>query len=91
MEELIKTGRFALDALKAAGAQEAQVSVSGGETEEFNVDAGEFSLIRSVFSSGISMKAIKDKKKGTAAVNQLDKESVDAAVAECMTAVFSGA
>lgn len=91
MEKLKNIGQYALDALKAAGADDAQVSVSSGEAEEFNVDAGEFSLIRSVFSSGISMKAIKDKKKGTAGVNQLDKESVDAAVAECMTAVGSGA
>lgn len=91
MEHLKKIGQYALDALKAAGADDAQVSVSSGEAEEFNVDAGEFSLIRSVFSSGISMKAIKDKKKGTAGVNQLDKESVDAAVAECMTAAASGA
>ena len=84
MENLIQTAGYALSALKAAGADDAQVSVSKGLVEEFNADAGEFSLIRSVFSSGISMKAIKDKKKGTASVNQLDKESIDSAVVDCM-------
>ena len=63
MKELKETGQYALNALISAGAYCAQVSVSSGETEEFNVDAGEFSLIRSVFSSGISIKAIKDKKR----------------------------
>lgn len=90
MENLKKTAEYALSALKAAGADDAQASVSEGMTEEFNVDAGEFSLIRSVFSSGIALKAIKDKKKGTAGVNQLDKESVDNAVADCMNAALSG-
>lgn len=90
MENLKQTAEYTLSALKAAGADDAQVSVSEGRTEEFNVDADEFSLIRSVFSSGISMKAIKNKKKGTAAVNQLDKESIDIAVADCMNAALSG-
>ena len=62
MKNLIQTAEYALSALKTAGADDAQVSVSEGEVEEFNVEAGEFSLIRSVFSSGISIKVIKDKK-----------------------------
>lgn len=90
MEELKQAGEYALKALKNAGADSAQVSVAKGNVEEFNVEAGEFSLIRSVFSSSISMKAIKDNKKGTAGVNQLDKDSIDSAVNECITAALSG-
>lgn len=90
MKNLIQTAEYALSALKTAGADDAQVSVSEGEVEEFNVEAGEFSLIRSVFSSGISIKVIKDKKKGTASVNRLDREAVDSAVADCMAAAESG-
>ena len=48
MERLKKAAQYTLDALKAAGADDAQVSCSEGKAEEFNVDAGEFSLIRSV-------------------------------------------
>ena len=91
MEELKRKAAFALDALKRYRADDAQVSVSSGEVEEYNVDAGEFSLIRSVFSQGVSMKVIKDHKKGTVAVNQLDDASIETAAAECVAAAGSGA
>ncbi len=90
MEKLKRAAEYILSSLKGEGADCAQVSVSEGRVEEFNVDAGEFSLIRSVFNSGASMKAIKDMRKGTAAVNQLDKEAIDNAVTECMAAADTG-
>lgn len=90
MERLKQAAAYTLKALRAAGADDAQVSCAEGKTEEFNVDAGEFSLIRSVYSSSASMKVIKGRKKGTAAVNQLDKEAIDNAVAECVAAADSG-
>lgn len=90
MENLKKTAQYILNSLISSGADMAQVSVSEGKVEEFNVDAGEFSLIRSVFNSGASMKVIKDMKKGTASVNQLDKEAIDNAVSECISAAETG-
>lgn len=90
MDKLKSTAAYILDKLLSSGADMAQVSVSEGRVEEFNVDAGEFSLIRSVFNSGASMKVIKDMKKGTAAVNQLDSEAIDNAVNECMAAAETG-
>ena len=90
MEKLKKAAEYILSSLINEGADEAQTSVSKGRVEEFNVDAGEFSLIRSVFNSGASMKVIKDMRKGTAAVNQLDKEAIDNAVSECMAAAVTG-
>ncbi|MBQ9945777.1 MAG: TldD/PmbA family protein [Clostridia bacterium] len=90
MENLKKSAQYILHSLMASGGDMAQVSVSEGRVEEFNMDAGEFSLIRSVFNSGASMKVIKDMKKGTASVNQLDKEAVDNAVNECLTAALTG-
>lgn len=90
MDNLKKAAEYILSSLVSSGGDMAQVSVSEGKVEEFNVDAGEFSLIRSVFNSGASMKVIKDMKKGTASVNQLDKEAVDNAVSECMAAAETG-
>ena len=90
MEKLKLAAEYILSSLKNQGADDAQVSVSEGRVEEFNVDAGEFSLIRSVFNSGASMKVIKDRRKGTAAVNQLDREAIDNAVSECMAAALTG-
>lgn len=90
MDKLKNAAQYILESLLASGGDSAQVSVSEGRVEEFNVDAGEFSLIRSVFNSGASMKVIKDMKKGTASVNQLDKEAVDLAVSECIAAAETG-
>ena len=90
MENLKKIAHYILDSLISSGGDMAQVSVSEGKVEEFNVDAGEFSLIRSVFNSGASMKVITDMKKGTASVNQLDKEAIDNAVNECIAAAETG-
>ncbi len=80
---------YALEALKKAGADHAQCMVATGKTDEFNVDGGEFSLMRSLFNSAISLKALKDGKKGIITANRLDKESIDNAVKECVAAAES--
>lgn len=90
MDELTQKGKFLLDKLTSLGADCAQVSVSKGRLEEFNVDSGEFSLIRSVFNASAAMKAIKDNKKGSAAVNDLSEEALSDAAAECMELALSG-
>lgn len=81
--------RYALEALKKAGADHAQCMVATGKTDEFNVDGGEFSLMRSLFNSAISLKALKDGKKGIITANRLDKESIDNAIKECVAAAES--
>lgn len=80
---------YALEALKKAGADHAQCRVSTGKTDEFNVDGGEFSLMRSLFNSSIVLKALKDGKKGVITANRLDKESIDDAVKNCIAAAES--
>ena len=91
MEKLKNTARYALEQLRLAGADQAEASVSEGRVEEFNVDAGEFSLIRSVFTASVSLKAIKDQKKGSIAVNTLEESEIAAAAADCVAAAESGA
>ena len=91
MDNLKQKALFALEILRSLGADEAQVSTSDGMLEEFNMDAGEFTLIRSAYSQSIGMKVIKDRKKGTAAVNSLEEDEIRALAAECMAAAESGA
>ena len=91
MEKLKTKAQFALSKLLEAGADAAEASVSEGRVEEFNVDAGEFSLIRSVFTSSVALKAIKDQKKGSIAVNSLEDADIAAAAADCVAAAESGA
>jgi PmbA protein len=80
---------YALDALKKSGAEHAQCLVSSGKVDEFNVDSGEFSLMRTLFNSSITMKALLNGKKGVITVNKLDKESIDNAVCDCISAADS--
>ena len=88
-DKLNSIAGYALDALKKAGAQKASCSVHRGRTDELNVEANEFSLLRTMFEDGISLKAIIDNKKGTTYVNKLDKHSIDQAVADCVALAAS--
>ncbi|MCL2608418.1 MAG: TldD/PmbA family protein [Treponema sp.] len=76
--------RYALESLLKAGADKADCRVSQNREDEFNVEAGEFSLLRTVLSDRLSLMAIKDRKKGEIRTNRLDRESVDRAVADCL-------
>lgn len=80
---------YTLAALKKAGASDAQCFVTQGKKDEINVDSGKFSLMRSLFVSSLSMKALKDGKKGSIRINKLEKESIDAAVSECLATAES--
>jgi len=76
---------YVLEALKKAGADKASCRVARGRKEEFNVEVNNFSLLRTLFDDALSLKAICGGKKGVAATNKLDKDSIDQAVSDCMT------
>ncbi|MBR5428745.1 MAG: TldD/PmbA family protein [Clostridia bacterium] len=86
MKDLKEIASYVLEALKKAGADDAQCTVAHGKAKELNIDGGEISLMRTVIDNSISMKAIRDGKKGTASINQFDEESIDAAARECIEA-----
>ena len=89
----MKTNReiaeYTLEALRKAGADHAQCIVSHGNVDELNADSGEFSLMRTLFNSSVSMKVLKDGKKGNTSVNKTDKETIDNAVKDCIAAAES--
>lgn len=89
MKKLEEAASYALEALQKAGADHASVVAGSGKLDELNIDGGEFSLMRSVFSSSLVLKAIKDQKAGTIAVNSHEKETIDRAVQDCMEAVLA--
>ena len=74
---------YALASLMKAGADKAGCSVSRGRTDEFNIEANEFMLLRTIFDDVLSLKVIKNSRKGLAVVNKLDKDSIDQAVRDC--------
>ncbi|MDR0324421.1 MAG: TldD/PmbA family protein [Treponema sp.] len=84
-----ETASYVLDALKKAGADKAACWVSKGRKDEFNVETNKFSLMRTLFNDQLSIKVIKEGRKGTAMTNKLDKSSIDQAVTECMALAAS--
>jgi len=76
---------YAIEALKKAGADKAACTVSQGRKEEFNVEANKFSLLRTIFNDNLSLKALVGGRKGVSIINKLDKDSIDKAVADCIT------
>jgi len=76
---------YALEAMKKAGADKAACTVTQARKEEFNIEAGKFTLLRTLFDDALSLKALCDNKKGVTIVNKLDKDSIDKAVEDCIT------
>ncbi len=90
MEKIKQTANYALSALKNSGAQKCAVHASFERCEEFNVDGGEFSLLRTVFNHSLSLVAYKDSKKGSININSHTPDDIDKAVADCICAAESG-
>ncbi len=89
-EKILSAAQYALDALKNAGADKAYVTAAFGGTTEFNIDGGEFSLLRTIFNEAVSVTAFVGGRKGTASTNALDRESLDRAVSDAVAAAGSG-
>jgi len=79
-----KAASYALDALMKAGADKASCSAGRGRKDEFNVEANKFTLLRTLFNDHLFLKVIKEGKKGEIAINKLDKDSINSAVADCI-------
>lgn len=90
MKELKDIASYALQALENAGADQAQCVVAHGKTREFTIDGGEINLIRTLFENQVSLKAIKDGKKGTITINKFGKADIDKAAGDCMEAAEAG-
>jgi len=88
-EKLRDIAEYAIDALKKAGAQKAACNAHRGRKDELNVEANQFSLMRTLFDDGITLKAIIDGKKGIARINKLDKDSINKAVTDCVALAAS--
>jgi len=84
-----KIGHNVLEKLLEAGAEQAAVRTAKARTDEFNVMGEEVNLLRTVFTTSISMKALKDGKKGVVALNKADPEEIEKAIKTCMEALES--
>lgn len=72
--------RNILDMATAKGADMAECSVSREVLTELDSISSEISLVRSVASTSVAMKVIKEHKKGAIAINRVDRESIEDAL-----------
>ena len=77
---------YTLSALKKAGADDAWVKAGKIRLDELNVLSGEMNLMRTVYTTNIRLKAVKDLKKGIVGLNKAEKEDIDRAVRDAMEA-----
>lgn len=76
MKDVLKTAEAALAALRENGADMAGVVAAYTETREFNVDGGQFSLLRTLFDDSLSLAGYRQGRKGTAMINRFDDGSI---------------
>lgn len=81
-----KTARYTLEAIKKSGADMGECSVAGGAKTEVYYESGKISMIRTVFSTSVSIKVIKDKKKGSILLNTCQPSRIDKAVSDALEA-----
>ena len=84
MNSIKDIAQYALDALKKAGADKASCHASKNRKDEFNIEANAFSLLRTVFDDSLQLKALVNGRKGVAVINKLDRDSINAAVENCI-------
>ena len=67
----------------------ASCSVSEKETKEFNVEVGEFTLLRTLFDRGVSVSVYKDNRHGSVAINSFEEDKIIQAVKDACEAAKS--
>ncbi len=72
------------------GADKGQIFVTESEAREFNVESGEFTLLRTVFTSDINIIVYKAQRKGEYYTNRIDDEAVNNGVDMAVTSTESG-
>lgn len=89
MNTIREQAEHGLRYLTDLGAAEALCLVSRGETREFNVDGGRFSLYRTLIDRAASMTAIVDKRRGSLSTNQVDDAALRRAAEDCVASAAS--
>jgi len=87
--ELMRTADFIFDRLGAFSIDGAEINASSGRTDEFNVEAGKFSLLRTTFNTMLSIKVISGSRKGTSVTNNLERDSVVKALEQAVDSANS--
>jgi PmbA protein len=71
--------RYALERLRAAGAEQGVCELVLAEKRELTVDAGRLNLLRTTFDTSLRLLALRELRRGSSTTNKTDRESIDAA------------
>lgn len=80
---------YILSSLKKQGAEDAETRISDTVKTEIYYESGKISMVRTNFNTSISMKAVKDKKKGIISTNDSSTGNIDKCISDTMTALES--
>lgn len=90
-QAILEAAELVLQEIKAVGADEGETWVSHNVLTELYYELGKISMVRTVFSDKVSIKLLKDKRKGTVSLNSFNPADIKQAVAEAWQAAQSAA
>jgi PmbA protein len=82
MMNSLDTAKFALERLMKNGTDKAQCKITQAETNEFNVETGEFSLLRTTLNTAVDLLGLMNDRKGSTTINKTDPDSIEEGVRE---------
>ena len=88
---VVDAAELILAEIKAIGADEGETWVSHNILTELYYELGKISMVRTVFSDKVSIKLLKDKRKGAVTLNSFDPVDIKQAVDEAWQAAQSAA
>ena len=88
MKELNKTATTIEEKLKKENVIKFAYTISDNKKEEFTAQNGEFSLLRTVFSSIFSLTVFLDERVGTKVGNDLTEEGIEKTIKEAIDAAM---
>ena len=88
---LLEAAELILAEVKAIGADEGETWVSRSALTEVYYELGKVSMVRTVFSDKVSLKLLKDKRKGSTTLNSFAPQDIRLAVEEAWQAAQSAA
>jgi len=81
--------RYALERLRAAGAEKGVCELTLTEKRELTVDAGRLNLLRTTFNTSVRLLALREMRRGSSTTNKTDREAIDAAAARTVALAAS--
>lgn len=88
---ILDAAELIVDEIKAIGADEGETWVSRNVLTEVYYELGKISMVRTVFSDKVSIKLLKDKRKGTITLNSFDPKDIKQAIADAWQAALTAA